>query len=315
MSLFSFDGAHFMLTNVLSNQPLNIGLKQVFTQTFWDPQMYDKQTGALPAGWYFVGLTVTPDQKARLDVFSYSGTNRQFLWNQGYLDAGVPASYTQSSSSRTPRGSYYRPDVIGTPLYDYVSGSTSYQSQGFPTLSAPAITWYAVKFYGVPFTQDLMLAAFSNLTNNGASAFNNRTGTALVQDSDLQGYTGSGSPNPEALYPCNSGAFLNWLTNVPAGYINTPCQTQKPIVSPPPMVDSMSPTEGSPGTQVRIAGSGFGNFVSGSSAVTFTRETASALIKSWSDTEILVVVPQSVTGPVTVVLPGVTANAGAFIVN
>jgi hypothetical protein len=319
ISIFSFDGAHFMLNNVVSTAPLGSGQKAVSTQTFWDPQMYDPVTGSLSPNWYMVGLTFTPDQKARVDVFYYTSAGRNirhFVWNEGYIDGGLPTTY--GSTSRTPRGSNFVPALFGDELIDKVgSGLYYYATEGFPNFSgALTIPWYQTQIYPIAFTQDMMLAAFSQLSSGGPSRFNGYgTYPSIVGDSDLQGYTGNGSPNPQALYPCNSGAYLKSVTEVPVGYINTPCQPRKPIVPPPPIVTSMSPTQGDTGTYVTITGSGFGNQVSGDT-VTFTRQSAAPYIGSWTDTQIVLNVPQAVTGPVTVVLStGVTANAGVFTFN
>ena len=67
-----------------------------------------------------------------------------------------------------------------------------------------------------------------------------------------------------------------------------------------PVVDSVSPPEGPPGTPVTIKGTNFGD-TQGTSYVTFNGVQATQYL-SWSDTEIVVIVPEgATTGPVEVV--------------
>src|SRR5574337_863376 len=75
-----------------------------------------------------------------------------------------------------------------------------------------------------------------------------------------------------------------------------------------PSVTGLSPDNGPAGTQVQINGSGFGTS-QGSSTVTFFN-SASASVVSWSDTQIVVTVPNAATtGAVTVTVGGVASNA------
>ncbi len=67
----------------------------------------------------------------------------------------------------------------------------------------------------------------------------------------------------------------------------------------PPVVDSVSPPEGPPGTPVTIKGANFGDS-QGTSYVTFNGVRATQYV-SWSDTEIVVIVPEGAkSGPVQV---------------
>ena len=76
-----------------------------------------------------------------------------------------------------------------------------------------------------------------------------------------------------------------------------------------PAINSISPNVGTSGTVVMIYGSGFGSTQS-TSAVAFNG--AVATVNSWSDTEILAVVPATTSGPVSVTVAGITAQGPSF---
>jgi RHS repeat-associated protein len=82
---------------------------------------------------------------------------------------------------------------------------------------------------------------------------------------------------------------------------------------PNPVTTGVSPTTGGPGASVTISGSGFGA-TQGSSSVSFNGGTATA-ISSWSDTQIVVLVPDGAnTGPVMVTAGGITGQGPMFTV-
>ncbi len=79
-----------------------------------------------------------------------------------------------------------------------------------------------------------------------------------------------------------------------------------------PVVTALSPTTGAPGASVTISGSGFGA-TQGSSAVSFNGATAA--ISSWSDSQIVAIVPDgAATGPVMVTVGGITGQGPTFSV-
>lgn len=79
-----------------------------------------------------------------------------------------------------------------------------------------------------------------------------------------------------------------------------------------PIISSLSPGRGPVGTEVTILGTGFGAS-QGSSTVTFTGSIS--VPRSWSDTEIVVPVPEvATTGPVVVTVGGVHSNGLKFVV-
>jgi RHS repeat-associated protein len=81
------------------------------------------------------------------------------------------------------------------------------------------------------------------------------------------------------------------------------------FIMPNPVVASLAPASAPAGTQVQINGSGFGT-TQGSSTVMFSSISGGAAsIVSWSDTQIVAVVPLStITGPVRVLESGITSN-------
>lgn len=88
------------------------------------------------------------------------------------------------------------------------------------------------------------------------------------------------------------------------------CGTKKPIVT------SVSPTEGTPGTEVTVTGEAFGEN-NGNSTVQFgtTQATVTAVVDKWSDTEILTKVPSMLVAgeyEVYVVTEGGTSEKADF---
>ena len=78
---------------------------------------------------------------------------------------------------------------------------------------------------------------------------------------------------------------------------------------PNPIVTGLAPASGPTGAQVTINGSGFGA-TQGSSTVTFNATVNVASVVSWSDTQVVAIVPAGTTsGPVWVSEGGVTSNA------
>jgi hypothetical protein len=79
-----------------------------------------------------------------------------------------------------------------------------------------------------------------------------------------------------------------------------------------PVITSLQPGIGPVGTEVSILGSGFGT-TQGSSTVTFSGAIATP--RSWSDSEIVVPVPEGATsGPVIVTVGGVHSKGLKFVV-
>ncbi|MFZ0641082.1 MAG: IPT/TIG domain-containing protein [Candidatus Acidiferrales bacterium] len=79
-----------------------------------------------------------------------------------------------------------------------------------------------------------------------------------------------------------------------------------------PTISGLSPTTGAPGQSVTISGSGFGATQSGG---TVSFNTASATVTSWSDSQIVAVVPdEATTGPVSVTAGSITVQGPTFTV-
>jgi RHS repeat-associated protein len=82
---------------------------------------------------------------------------------------------------------------------------------------------------------------------------------------------------------------------------------------PNPIIAGLSPSSGAPGKSVTISGSSFGATQNGGS-VSFN--SAAATVTSWSDAQIVVVVPDNVTtGPVSVTVGGITYQGPTFTVS
>jgi len=79
-----------------------------------------------------------------------------------------------------------------------------------------------------------------------------------------------------------------------------------------PTISSISPVTGGPGQSVTISGSGFGAAQNGG---TVTFNTSPATVTSWSDSQIVAVVPDQVTtGPVAVTAGNITTQGPTFTV-
>jgi RHS repeat-associated protein len=87
--------------------------------------------------------------------------------------------------------------------------------------------------------------------------------------------------------------------------------TNQIFTMPNPVITSLSPTSGSVGTSVTINGSGFGP-AQGSSNVTLDNAVAS--VTSWSDTQVVITVPNTISGSMIVTEGGVASNGPTFTV-
>jgi RHS repeat-associated protein len=83
-------------------------------------------------------------------------------------------------------------------------------------------------------------------------------------------------------------------------------------VEGPPTISTLSATNGAPGTAITITGSGFGSTQS-DSTVAFYGSTAA--VSSWSDSEIVAIVPAAASGPVTVTVAATPAQGPNFTVD
>ncbi len=86
-----------------------------------------------------------------------------------------------------------------------------------------------------------------------------------------------------------------------------------------PVIDSINPTNGAPGTEVTILGSFFGDYNEATCAVYFNGEKAAIKVDGneiqWWDDEIVAIVPtRATTGNVIVEVDGLTSNGVVFTV-
>lgn len=104
----------------------------------------------------------------------------------------------------------------------------------------------------------------------------------------------------------NNACFRIWLLLV----VSFGCLGANALAAP--VITSVSPLQGPVGTVVTIDGTGFGA-TQGSSTVTFSGSFAT--VTSWSDTQIVAVVPEGATsGPLVVTVDGVHSNGLKFVV-
>lgn len=89
---------------------------------------------------------------------------------------------------------------------------------------------------------------------------------------------------------------------------NVPLSTPSPA---PPSITEAHPTCGSPGETVVIKGTGFAD-TQGGSVVTFNG--VPAVVTSWSNTQITVLVPVTTTGDIVVTVNGVSSNGVRFTI-
>ena len=144
---------------------------------------------------------------------------------------------------------------------------------------------------GVVGTQVTISGSGFRTQGSGSLTFYPNIGTTIVSWSDTQ-----------IVATVPAGAATGPLSLYVYGY-STPDVI---FTMPNPVLTSVSPTGGPVGTQVTIAGHGFGSTQS-SSILKFN--TAQATILSWSDTQIVATVPNAATsGPVLVTEGGVTSN-------
>ena len=121
------------------------------------------------------------------------------------------------------------------------------------------------------------------------------------------------------------GSIVSWsatqiLTTVPAhattGAVTVTVNavssnTNQIFTMPSPAITTLSPNSGAVGTSVTINGTGFGA-TQGSSTVKLNGSTAT--VTSWSDTQIVVTVPNAISGSMIVTEGGVSSNGVAFTV-
>jgi RHS repeat-associated protein len=115
--------------------------------------------------------------------------------------------------------------------------------------------------------------------------------------------------------PASSWSDTQIVTKVPSGASNGPVTIMVNGVASNPLnftipnnrVSSVSPSSGAVGTQVTVAGVGFGA-AQGSSTISFSGQAA-ASITGWSDTQIMATVPQTAAaGPVAVTVNTIPSN-------
>jgi len=144
--------------------------------------------------------------------------------------------------------------------------------------------------------------------------------TATVANTSNTTVTGSVSPSgvgtisTAGLYTVPAAISTQQTVTVIATSVadSTKSASAAVMLSPPvpPTISTLTPSSGKAGISVTIAGS---NFTSTAGTVTFNGQPAS--ISSWSDTSIVVIVPNGVSsGNVVVTVGGLQSSGGAFTV-
>ncbi len=81
------------------------------------------------------------------------------------------------------------------------------------------------------------------------------------------------------------------------------------FIVPNPMVTGVSPTSGPAGSQITVTGTGFGA-TQGTSSIKIN--SVAATVVTWSDTQIVATVPQTLTGLLQVTVSNITSPAGIY---
>ena len=211
-----------------------------------------------------------------------TGASTGNVWPQIALDSGNPNVVWQGSGGSSNQVYYSRP---ATP----------------PTVTTTAVSSITTT------TAD----SGGNVTDEGGAGVTAR------------GVCWSTSANPTTSDPKTTdgsgpGIFTSSITGLSSGHtyhgrayatnsVGTSYGSDLPFTTtnPVPVVSSVSPSSGPPGTQVTISGSNFGSS-QGSSTVTIGGQPAQVV--SWSDTKIVVTVPEGTNGGPVVVT---TAQGGS----
>lgn len=117
-------------------------------------------------------------------------------------------------------------------------------------------------------------------------------------------------------YPCDGTLFAGTEGSSGWRYADTEainiCNPPPPPPPTTPLINSISPTSGPTGSSVIIAGTNFGSS-QGSSQALFNG--APGTVSSWSDTQVIATVPSgATTGPVTILVNGISSNGVTFTV-
>jgi hypothetical protein len=188
--------------------------------------------------WYHVFLTVTPDGRARLDVFNYdpnarSSGGKQYDWYESTLEGGVAQHYLSPDNTSAEDTKY----IIGSSnKINFDLLASSFPSSWFSALPgnyrSPYLNMFTV--FNHPLTHGELLAYLNQQMSrslNSSSYVLPQAGGTPVTDSDING----GSQGLDYLYPCNSGRFLVRPTTSLSGQasIRTPCgYLTSPFTSP-----------------------------------------------------------------------------------
>ena len=189
--------------------------------------------------------------------------------------------------------------AASSPVSVSVSGTTSNNNLNF-TVPAPRITSITPTTGTVGTSVTINGTGFQAVRGNGSVSFNSASPNVFTSWSDTQIVVAVPAGS-------TSGAVRVIANN------STVSNQDLVFTMPNPIVTGLAPASGPGGTQVQINGTGFGA-TQGSSTVRFnTISDVAASVVSWSDTQIVAVVPLStLTGPVRVIEGGINSNMSIY---
>jgi hypothetical protein len=250
-------------------------------------------------------------------IYSYNGSNWTDINPSGWRDVHSLTAVDGTVFAGTEGGTIYR----------YVGGTNWAESGRAGTANIESLATYAGGGLWTGSAQgswrgtldvppSVTTGPATSITPSGATLSGNITATGGA-NADARGFryrkTGAGSWTEwTEAGSFDTGGFSHGITALDAatdyefqacahnwtGWTYGGTLTFKTAPSPKPVVGSVAPSSGAPGTQVTVTGSNFGSS-QGSSTVTVGG--VAAQVVSWSNTKIVIVVPDGTEGGAVVV--------------
>jgi RHS repeat-associated protein len=220
---------------------------------------------------------------ASSSMVQFNGSNAPVVsWSDGQIVAIVPSA----AASTLP-----------VPVQVLVSGVASNKNFLF-TINPPVISGISPSSAVIGSQVTISGTGFGTPQGYGTVTFNGVPSTQLAwNDTQIIAAVPSGAKTGPVLVTVGSPSGL-------------PSNNNFVFTLPNPVISAASPSSGGYGTQVTVSGSGFGN-----SQGTIAFNGSTAVIQSWSDTQITTSVPVGAsTGPIVVTNGGVNSNGETFIV-
>jgi IPT/TIG domain/Glucodextranase, domain B len=318
-------GGNFGSTRGQSTVAFNDGHLLALVTTWSDTQIVvPVPTGAV-TGSIFVAIggdTVVPIQNPSFEI---AGTLDQACF-VGCFNSGPIPSWTiagSQSGSWQPNNNYYTaPFADGGSIIAYDGGGTI--SQTLTGISLQPNTTYKLTV-GVGQRLDNLIANYSISLMAGSTVVATQSGSnatipagSFVDQTLVYSTNGIVTSGDLSIVLSSDGSQIGF-DNVRLTVGNQPIQSSATWYFTPtssgataPNISNVSPTQGSIGTPVTITGTNFGGNP-GVGTVNFSGATG--IPTSWTDTQIVVPVPNgAITGPVSVTVGGTTSNQTNFVV-